>query len=332
MDNETYAKLYDALFIKLGSIFLTVLRKNTLDNLDIDVSQLTLDPSASDFNNLFFKPYKYENTKGIEINEFTRCPKLVKKPDPLDAEYWESMLMARYFFEIIYYGRSINPEDEYPKYYPSPLSFTRWKPSGSCHPGREIDHITEGPNEEEWRFDDLYDTQDPDLPHLMITTYHGYEGAKDEILTGDVIAILDCMLRRLGKRPQHLICPVLLISFCGNRYARIIQAHGDPESLRLKLKCSEKLPLHSRKTNKLNFRAVFLWMMNTPIGTTSPISASTVAKTKLAGRPSKVDKDKVVAKEKTPTKPKAESQDIKAKPSDKTKPSDKKVVVRPRKH
>ncbi|RLL93681.1 hypothetical protein CFD26_103290 [Aspergillus turcosus] len=82
-----------------------------------------------------------------------------------------------------------------------------------------------------WRPNDAWRARSAlSKPHVMFTLVHEYPSVDNKLLRGEVLAILATMLTRLTSNEyrDHTVIPVLVLSFMGDKQARLLQAYfGD---------------------------------------------------------------------------------------------------------
>ncbi|RHZ43228.1 uncharacterized protein CDV56_100528 [Aspergillus thermomutatus] len=70
-------------------------------------------------------------------------------------------------------------------------------------------------------------------PHVMFSLVHEYASDDNKLLRGEVLAILATMLTRLtsNEYQDHNVIPVLVLSFMGDKQARLLQAYFGDQGL-----------------------------------------------------------------------------------------------------
>ncbi|KAB8231922.1 uncharacterized protein BDW43DRAFT_320563 [Aspergillus alliaceus] len=72
-------------------------------------------------------------------------------------------------------------------------------------------------------------------PHIKICQYHGIIGSPGQLLREELLIIVGtmCTLMNREKFRKHLVIPVMMFSFIGERHGRIILAHFNGQGQRL---------------------------------------------------------------------------------------------------
>ncbi|KAH8816035.1 hypothetical protein F5884DRAFT_852495 [Xylogone sp. PMI_703] len=230
-----------------------VLDETDLVNYTIQAEKIELDKHGNPSKDLpYFAPYHEVTVPTTELDTF------IKRGFPEYGLYVTESLVGKlydYFGEYLSWCEHSVRQSRHPLWTTKGVyDYDYKKLFGIEHcPECEIIHVSDIPGSQ--------------YPHLRCMMLNNIPHNNDQLLRSEMLALTTYMYKRLESNEfaEHVVAPVILISFMGSRQARILQAHFDGESVMI-----HYTKLYDLKNDDLGTLNLFVrWGLCHPTGLTT---------------------------------------------------------------